>query len=893
MIGQTISHYKILEKLGEGGMGVVYKAQDTKLDRFVALKFLPPHLNASEADKARFVQEAKAASALNHPNVCTIHDIQEHDGQMFIVMEYVEGQTLQEKKSNISYKQAIDIGVQVADGLAAAHEKGIVHRDIKPENIMIRKDGIAQIMDFGLAKLQGVSRLTKEGSTVGTAGYMSPEQVQGQDADHRSDIFSFGVVLYELLTGGLPFKGIHETALAYEIVNVDPAPMSSVKPEIDATLDAIVLECLEKDPNERTQSAKQIAIDLKRFRRESSKSRLSRITAVRPIVKLEPQASPDEVAGRNFLKTRPGLLAVVAVSLLVIVVLAFVWHPWSANHQNFPGTVRLSVTLPQGMSVKETYVGSSIAISPDGKTIAFVAALDSEAIARIYVRTINDFNAKPIPGTEGGAAPVFSPDGKWLLFSSRQGRFEKVSLQGGAPTDVAPAANPRGFAWGDDGMIVFSPDQIGGLLSVSSSGGSPKVLTVLDSAGGEISQRFPDILPGGKTIVFTSKYKNTTLFDDAKIVVERLDTHERKNLIDGGTYARYIPTGQIVYVRSGSLYAVPFDVSNLQLTGPPSLLFKGGMMLEESGAANYCFSTNGVLAYLPGGPAPLSNNVLDWIYLDGAVKPLIETPGPYFGVAVAPDAKQLALMTYAANNDIWRYDLIRKTKQRLTFGGGNNSAPFWSLDGKRVVYTGEKNGNQNLFWKRADGSGKEEQLTTGLTFKVASSWTPDGKTLAYTQATSTGADIWMLPMEGDRKPYLFLQDQFLKNAPKFSPDGHWLAYASNESGTQEVYVVPFPKGQGKWQVSSGGGVGVHWTRDGRQLLYANPNTLELMSVSVATAPSVTLGSPKRLFAIPANFINGAFDVANQRFAIIRQETEHNADLARIDVVVGWFNEMAK
>ena len=282
MIGSTISHYTILEKLGEGGMGVVYKAQDTKLDRFVALKFLPSHLAASEQDKARFIQEAKSASALNHPNVCTIHDIQEHEGQMFIVMEFVDGHTLQEKKSSLSLKQAIDFGIQIADGLAAAHEKGIIHRDIKPENIMIRKDGIVQVMDFGLAKLAGVSRLTKQGSTVGTAGYMSPEQVQGLETDHRSDIFSFGVLLYEMITGRSPFTGAHESAILYEIVNVDVPPPSSIKPELDVELDRIVLECMDKDPNERMQSIKQVAIDLNRFKRSSSRTRMSKSFASRP-----------------------------------------------------------------------------------------------------------------------------------------------------------------------------------------------------------------------------------------------------------------------------------------------------------------------------------------------------------------------------------------------------------------------------------------------------------------------------------------------------------------------------------------------------------------------------------------------------------------------------------
>jgi len=324
MIGTTISNYKILQKIGEGGMGIVYKAHDTKLDRDVALKFLPLELTKDRDARERFVHEAKAASALSHPNVCTIHDIQEHessqgDKQMFIVMDFVDGQTLRQKKDSISFKQAIDIGIQVADGLAAAHEKGIVHRDIKPENIMIRKDGITQIMDFGLAKLRGnVTRLTKEGSTVGTAGYMSPEQVQGQDADHRSDIFSFGVLLYELLTGQLPFRGLHETALAYEIVNVDPSPMSSIKPEIDPNLDAIVLECLEKDPRERTQSIAQVSLDLKRYKRESSRQRVSRVTAARPILK------PSEGYTQEI--TQPKPLVGSSKVLWIVAALLFFWR---------------------------------------------------------------------------------------------------------------------------------------------------------------------------------------------------------------------------------------------------------------------------------------------------------------------------------------------------------------------------------------------------------------------------------------------------------------------------------------------------------------------------------------------------------------------------------------
>jgi serine/threonine protein kinase len=344
MIGQTISHYHILEKLGEGGMGVVYKA-DTTLDRIVALKFLPSHLAASEEDKARFIQEAKAASALNHPNVCTIHAIEEHEGQLFIAMEFVDGQTLREKRGSVNFKQAIDIGIQIADGLAAAHEKGIVHRDIKPENIMIRKDGISQIMDFGLAKLRGsgskITRLTKEGSTIGTAGYMSPEQVQGQETDHRSDIFSFGVVLYELLTGQLPFKGVHETALAYEIVNVDPPPMSALKPEIDPNLDAIILQCLEKDPRERNQSVAQISLDLKRYRRESSRLKMSRVTAARPAIRV--QRAPEAEA--TLKRSRQNNYGYILSGMLTIALIVTLWSPWQEASTGRQG-MRFSIELP-------------------------------------------------------------------------------------------------------------------------------------------------------------------------------------------------------------------------------------------------------------------------------------------------------------------------------------------------------------------------------------------------------------------------------------------------------------------------------------------------------------------------------------------------------------------
>jgi serine/threonine protein kinase len=389
MIGLTISHYKILEKLGEGGMGVVYKAQDLNLDRFVALKFLPPHVAASINDKARFLQEAKAVASLAHPNICTIHSVEEEDGKAFIVMEYVEGKTLKDMGANIPLKQALEIGTQVADGLAAAHEKGIVHRDIKPDNIMIRKDGRVQIMDFGLAKLRGVSRLTKEGTTVGTAGYMSPEQVQGQETDHRTDIFSLGVVLYEMFTGESPFKGIHETAITYEIVNVDPAPLSAIKPDIDPQLEGIVLDCLEKDTKERCQSAAEVARDLKRVKRESSRQHVSRVTRAykRPDQKLATGA--DLLAGSG--SSRVFLYAFLGA--LVLLVAAVVWHLSTQRKSHSADVVKFTLADP-GVAI-----GSYAAVSPDGKQIAFIGYSGSGD--RVYVRSLSELESRPLSGTEG------------------------------------------------------------------------------------------------------------------------------------------------------------------------------------------------------------------------------------------------------------------------------------------------------------------------------------------------------------------------------------------------------------------------------------------------------------------------------------------------------------
>ena len=888
MIGTTVSHYRIIEKLGEGGMGIVYKAHDTNLDRDVALKFLPSHLSASEQDKARFIQEAKAASAINHPNICTIHSIDDHEGQLFIVMEFVDGQTLGEKRGSISFKQAIDIGIQIADGLAAAHEKGIVHRDIKPENIVIRKDGIAQIMDFGLAKLRAsgtkLTRLTKEGSTVGTAGYMSPEQVQGLETDHRSDIFSYGVLLYELLTGQLPFKGVHETALAYEIVNVDPPPMSSVKPEIDPNLDSIVLECLEKDPRERTQSMAQVSLDLKRHRRESSRQRASRITAARPGVRVAQSSEAIEPSERS----RKQAFWYALTGLLSLAVVFLIFNPWRREAGASHPTLRFSVDLPVNAPVYGEAGGSAVAISPDGKYIAYLAQIKNTS--QIYLHRMDQMSSTPIPGTENATESAFSPDGQWVVFNSAQQKLVKVPILGGSPQVLCPTQSAtRGICWTPDNTILF--EQVSsGIFRVSANGGTPEAVTSLDSAAGEISHRFPQPLPDGKTIMFTIKLNNITTFDEAVIVAQRIGTRERKILVRGGSFARYVPTGYLVYIRAKTIFAVPFDAERLEVKGPPVPVEEGILTNGAAGQAYVDFSNDGMLVFAPSGTlSPFENLVLAWMDRHGTTAPLFDTLRGYNRARLSPDGQKIATDISAANDDIWVYQIPRGILTRLTFGGGNNNFPMWSPDGKYVVYNSEKGKSPNIFRRPWDGSGDEERLTSSANAQIPVSFTPDGKMLSFNENN----DIWILPLDSvggknERKPWPFIQSPAEESEGIFSPDGRWMAYTSNESGKNEVCVVAFPKRGGKWQISNGGGIYPMWSRNGKELFYFNGSSL--MVVDVFAANTFDFSVPRKVCEIPPDVTLWDISPDGQRFLGTVAKTQQ-LTLPRLVVVTEWFEAL--
>ena len=878
-------------------MGVVYKAEDTKLERRVALKFLPPHLAASEQDQTRFIQEAKAASALNHPNVCTIHDIQEHDGQMFIVMEFVDGQTLREKKSTISFKQAIDIGIQIADGLAAAHEKGIVHRDIKPENIMIRKDGIAQIMDFGLAKLRGVSRLTKEGSTVGTAGYMSPEQVQGQDADHRSDIFSFGVLLYELLTGQLPFKGVHETALAYEIVNVDAAPMSSVKPDIDSNLDVIVLDCLEKDPKERCQSVAEVARDLRRVKRESTRQRASRINIARDVYKpssVQPEESSSQSSRAQWWKWGTTLFFITTISTIIY----FLFISTPPSHQ----TIRAFIPLPEKTTLSNLLGGGHIALSPDGKKIAFIV-VDSLGKGNLWVRSLSALSAQMLSGTEDALFPFWSPEGNSIAFFA-DGKLKKIDASGGTPFSICDAGSPRGGSWGQTGIIVFDPGGSGGIYQVSGGGGTPSPVTKLDSTRNEQTHRWPRFLPDGKHFLFFIRTTTAGSGSDAdSICVGSIESQEVKHLLHGVSDAAYA-NGHLLFIRESALMAQPFDLKKREVSGEPLPIAQQIQYDARFSRAAFSVSQNSLLLY--------QSSSTRW----ARELALFDTRGTkirsfgqleiYVRARLSKDGKRIAMELVdlqSHNIDLWLYEIVRGIQTRFTFDPQADVAPVWSPNGDRIVFSSNRKGRYNLYMKAASGSAPDELLTDfNARDKYVNDWSPDGKYILFeTNADpKTKDDLWILPISGDRKPVPFLQTEFNENSGAFSPDMKWIAYVSDESGKYEIYVRHFvePGSQkasaelGKWQISTNGGGVAIWRSDGKAIFYLVENKIMLAEVKTTGSTFEVLKVSQHMDLQAKQQIRG-LDMSSDGKRILGQVTPSQEKSVPLTLVIDWNEELKK
>ncbi|HLW97395.1 MAG TPA: protein kinase [Candidatus Acidoferrales bacterium] len=873
--GTRLGPYEIVAGIGAGGMGEVYRARDTRLDRTVAIKVLPQHLAETPEARQRFEREARAVSALNHPHICTLYDVGTQNGTDFLVMEYIEGETLAARidKGSLLIKELLEIGIQIADALDKAHRGGIIHRDLKPGNIMVTKQGV-KLLDFGLAKAVDTSMatgstlsptapperksLTERGMVVGTFQYMSPEQLEGKELDSRSDIFSFGAVLYEMATGRNAFSGASRASIIAAILTSEPPPIGALQPLSPPALDRAVRQCLAKNPEDRWQTARDLLLELKWIEDAGMQA------GVPP-------------ADATHHKTRERTLSAIAAVLGVIAIaLAIGYVQRAPKPAQLMPPVRLNAELGADASLSEIGYGADAVLSPDGARMVFVAE-GTDKKQRLYIRSLDQMRATVLLGTEEARDPFFSPDGQWIAFFAG-GRLKKISVQGGEAFTLCDAPNERGGSWGDTALIVFAPGVATGLSKVSSAGGTPEPFTVLDSQNRAGTHRWPQFLPGGKDVLFT--FSPTGIgFDDADIVAYSAASGKSKTVLHGGSYAHYVPSGYLVYERNNTLFAAPFDLQRLEVTGKSAPVL-GGVATTQTGGALFSVSDSGTLMYV-GGSAANPDASIYWMDASGKFTPLRETPGNYHDLGVSPDGKRLAMdITNGDRTDIWVDDWERDALTRLTFSADQNYAPVWTPDGQRIVYaSAEKGEASNLWWIRADGGGDAQRLTESKDPQSPSSWSPDGKVLAFSQSNpGTGWGIVTLTVEGSEKsgwklgqPTQFVNSPSLELLPALSPDGHWIAYMSNESGMYEIYVRPFPGPGGKWQVSNGGGHkiggwGPEWSRNGNELLFFVPSSHQIMAVSYASSGDSFRADKPHLWS-PGQFADRRINVNNPNFSL--------------------------
>jgi predicted Ser/Thr protein kinase len=894
--GTRLGPYEILSAIGAGGMGEVYKARDTRLDRIVAIKVLPTHLADRSELRERFEREARTIASLNHPHICTLHDIGQQDGADYLVMEYLEGETLAQRlqKGPLPLEQVLQCAIEIADALDKAHRKGVTHRDLKPGNIMLTKTG-TKLLDFGLAKLKQEATpanvplselptandpLTAEGSIVGTLQYMAPEQLEGKEVDARTDIFAFGAVVYEMATGKRAFQGDSQASVISAIMTSEPAPISSLQPMTPPALDRVVKKCMRKDRDERWQSARDVADELKWIGESGSGA-----SAAVPTTSTK---------GLRVLGRRGLILSSLVVILLVSLVAALVVRNLKPAATEAPKTVsRFTITLPPGQQLAGLNSGPAVAFSPDGTHLAYVAR--QNGTQQIYLRAMDSLEARAVPSTEGAVNPFFSPDGQWLGFFAGQ-EMEKVSVNGGVAISLGSAIEHGGASWGSLGMIAFAPRVNGVLQQLPSTGGVPQPLTIGET--GDVSHRWPEYLPDGKAILFAAGTTGIN-FTNAQVAVLSTRGGERRNLIQGGTQPRYALSGHLVYAQGGSLMAVAFSPQGLEVAGTPIPLVEGVLQFPVNGVAQYSLSNTGSLVYISGGIQSAQSKLV-WVNRSGVEQEIAAPPHAYLNQRLSPDGQRIAVTVTDQESQIWLYDLSRNTLTRLTFQGNENNAAAWTPDGKRIAFTSNQR-PYHLFWQMADGSGGLEGLngssnnTPNNTYnQVPMSWSSDGKLLAFIEINpATGYDIWVMRVS-DRKAQPFLQTQFNETVPRFSPDGNWLSYMSDESGRYEVYVQPYPGPGGKWQISTDGGTEPVWNPNGRELFYRSGD--KMMAVEITTHPSFGAGSPRKLFQgpyLPTPLSNPNYDVSadGQRFLMLKPVDQEQNAPTQINVVLNWFEEL--
>jgi Tol biopolymer transport system component len=884
--GTKLGSYEVVAQVGAGGMGEVYQAHDTKLGRDVAIKVLPEAFAHDAERLSRFQREAKMLASLNHPNIATIHGLEQSGGTSYLVMELVSGVTLADrvKAGPLSIEEALKIAVQIAEALEAAHEKNIIHRDLKPANVKVTPEGKVKVLDFGLAKAyEGdwtnedidnsptlSAAATMQGVILGTAGYMSPEQARGKATDKRTDIWAFGCVLYELLTGKQAFHGETVTDITARILTSEP-DWQALPQSTPAQIRVLLKRCLQKDKSLRLRDAGDARIEVHEA--------LATPTAETRIGMGNP---PLHVWWRV------GVLGLAAA--VIAAVAGFVgWKLKSPPPQPVTRTV---ISLPLGQQLAGLEDGPALALSPDGTYLAYVARQGSTQ--QLYLRALDSLESKPISGTDDAVNPFFSPDGQWIGFFAA-GKLKKTPVGGGAVLTLGDVSTPRGASWGSQGMIVFTPRSQGeaAVQQVPDSGGTPQLVTHFEK--GETSHRWPEFLPDGKAVLFAAA-PTALSFTNAHVAVQSLGTSERRNLTQGGTYPRYAPSGHVVYAQGGSLMAVPFDPQRLRTTGAAGPVVEGVLQSPVTGAAQYSFSNTGSLVYVSGG-VQTTQRKLVWVSRTGAEQPLAAQPHAYGFPRLAPDGRRVAVGILEQESQVWLYDLARETLTRFTFEGNYNPVPVWTPDGKRIAFESNREGTPNVFWQLADGSGGLERLNTSEFIQAPMSFAPDGQLLAFNEITPNGlSNIWVMRLS-DHKAQPFLRTPFYLGAPQFSPEGRWLAYVSDESGRNEIYVQAYPGPGGKYQISTEGGTEPIWNSNGRELIYRSGK--KMMAVEIATKPGFTAGTPRMLFEgayepAPVMALRN-YDVSRdgQRFLMIKPVEQEQAALTQIVVVQNWFEELKR
>ena len=877
--GTRLGAYEIVGPLGAGGMGEVYRARDTRLGREVAVKVLPQHLAATPEIRARFEREAHTISSLNHPNICTLHDVG-HEGDIdYIVMELVEGETLADRiaRGPLPTFEVLRIGTQIADALDKAHRAGIVHRDLKPGNIMLAKSG-TKLLDFGLARATGLEAapagqtnsptlgrpLTAEGTIVGTFLYMAPEQLEGKEADARADIWALGCVLYEMITGMRPFQGKSQASLISSIMSADPAPIAQVSPLNPPALGRLVKACLEKEPEERIQTAHDVKLQLQWIVEGGSQAGVAAPVATR--------------------RRRREQLAWIAATTMTVIAAGLAVTKLMPKPPAKPVIFELtpphqarSVDLPR--------------ISPDGRRLAFNAA-DSTGTVGIWVRQMNSLDAQRLPGTEGATRPFWSPDSRFLAFFSG-GKLRKIDLSGGPPITICDAPRGADGTWGPRGVILFDGTTADSVQSVSASGGVPTGATVVDRKSLEVYTAWPQFLPDGRHFLYIAYGSGP---EGRMLKVGSIDSKETKSLGPAGSRTEYA-SGHLLYVRGGALLAQPFDSGALKFTGDPFPVAEN-VETDPVGSARFSASTDGTLVFRAGGTG--ATDRLAWTNRRGERTGTVGAPGTYSTPALSPDGTQLAVEVYDLSRqagDIWLWDLPRDLGSRFTFADQDVDDPVWSPDGSRVLYSVARGSFNDLHIKSVGGAGVDSLLFASDQQKLAGSWSPDGQWITYMMRSPSVPrfDIYGLSLGDSTRPVPLAATPFNEAQAVISPDGKWLAFVSDESGQFEIYVRTFPGPGGKWRVSTAGGGEPTWRGDSRELYYLSPDSkLMMVSVEPGTPPRFSL--PQRLFDTP---LGPPFPIRNryvvtrdgQRFLFVAPAGE--GKVGATTVVLDWLGRLEK